>query len=199
MTFRLHSSDSRLQSRLELPYCGIICCAATMPRTTQTVPINSEQIRELVPHAGKMCLLERVLACDSVSIRCETHSHLDQANPLRRNGHLSSVCAIEYAAQAMALHGALTAPGQTGALTAPGQTDALNAAEPQGDRGVVRRGYLASVRDVRCHTPYLEQHASALTVSARLLFDESSRMIYSFTVAAGETELVTGRAAVILA
>ena len=161
-----------------------------MSETTHNVPVNVERIRELVPHTGKMCLLERVVACDAASIRCETRSHLDRANPLRRNGHLSSVCAIEYAAQAMALHGALTAPERTGAL---------NATPPSGASGDVRHGYLASVRDMRCHTHYLDEYAAELIISAKLIFDESSRMIYSFTVAAGETELVTGRAAVILA
>ena len=152
-----------------------------MSQTTHNVPINVERIRELVPHTGKMCLLERVVACDAASIRCETRSHLDRANPLRRDGHLSSVCAIEYAAQAMALHGA------------------LNATPPSGASGDVRHGYLASVRDMRCHTHSLDEHTAELIVSAKLIFDESSRMIYSFAVAAGETELVTGRAAVILA
>jgi predicted hotdog family 3-hydroxylacyl-ACP dehydratase len=215
-----------------------------MSQTTHDVPIDVERIRELVPHAGKMCLLERVVDCDTASIRCETRSHLDRANPLRRNGHLSSVCAIEYAAQAMALHGALmaprhsgalmaprhsgalTAPGHNGALMAPGDngaltapehsgaltapkhngaptapelSGALNATAPSGATGGVRRGYLASVRDMRCHTHYLDEYTAELIVSAKLMFEESSRMIYSFTVTAGETELVTGRAAVILA
>jgi predicted hotdog family 3-hydroxylacyl-ACP dehydratase len=188
-----------------------------MSQTTHDVPIDVERIRELVPHAGKMCLLERVVDCDTASIRCETRSHLDRANPLRRNGHLSSVCAIEYAAQAMALHGALMAPGDNGALTAPEHSGALtapkhngaptapelsgalNATAPSGATGGVRRGYLASVRDMRCHTHYLDEYTAELIVSAKLMFEESSRMIYSFTVTAGETELVTGRAAVILA
>ncbi len=192
----------------------------------QFVPIDAERIRKLVPHAGNMCLLERVVACDAASIRCETRSHLDQSNPLRRNGHLASICAIEYAAQAMALHGALTAPGHIGALTAPGHIGALTA---PGDNGAltapghigaltapghsgpltaaasgntpadVRHGYLASVRDLRCRTRCLDQYTGTLSVSATLVFDESARRIYSFVVAAGKTELVTGRAAVILA
>ena len=170
-----------------------------MSETTHNIPINVERIRELVPHSGKMCLLERVVSCDAASIRCETRSHLDRANPLRRNGHLSSVCAIEYAAQAMALHGALTAPKHISALTAAGHSSALNATAPSGASGGVRHGYLASVRDMRCHTRYLDEYTAELIVSAKLIFDESSRMIYSFTVAADETELVTGRAAVILA
>ncbi len=174
----------------------------------QSVPIDAERIRKLVPHAGNMCLLERVVACDAASIRCETRSHLDQSNPLRRNGQLASMCAIEYAAQAMALHGALTAPGDNGALTVPGHIGALTAPGHSGTLTAaasgntpadVRHGYLASVRDLRCRTRCLDQYTGTLSVSATLVFDESARRIYSFVVAAGKTELVTGRAAVILA
>lgn len=179
-----------------------------MSETMQSVPIDAERIRKLVPHAGNMCLLERVVACDAASIRCETRSHLDQSNPLRRNGHLASICAIEYAAQAMALHGALTAPkdigaltapGDNGALTAPGHSGPLTAAASGNTPADVRHGYLASVRDLRCRTRCLDQYTGTLSVSATLVFDESARRIYSFVVAAGKTELVTGRAAVILA
>ncbi len=179
-----------------------------MSETMQFVPIDAERIRKLVPHAGNMCLLERVVACDAASIRCETRSHLDQSNPLRRNGQLASICAIEYAAQAMALHGALTAPkdigaltapGDNGALTAPGHSGPLTAAASGNTSADVRHGYLASVRDLRCRTRCLDQYTGTLSVSATLVFDESARRIYSFVVAAGKTELVTGRAAVILA
>ncbi len=170
-----------------------------MSETMQFVPIDAERIRNLVPHAGNMCLLERVVACDAASIRCETRSHLDQSNPLRRNGQLASICAIEYAAQAMALHGALTAPKDIGALTAPGHSGTLTAAASGNTPADVRHGYLASVRDLRCRTRCLDQYTGTLSVSATLVFDESARRIYSFVVAAGKTELVTGRAAVILA
>ena len=170
-----------------------------MSDSLQTGPIDAQRIRELVPHAGKMCLLERVVACETASIRCETRSHLDQSNPLRRNGHLSSICAVEYAAQAMALHGALTAPENFGALTAPGRNNALNRARSGNAAADVRHGYLASVRDLRCRTRFLDQHTGTLNVSAELIFNESSRHIYAFVVADGDTELVTGRAAVILA
>ncbi len=170
-----------------------------MSETMQFVPIDAERIRKLVPHAGNMCLLERVVACDAASIRCETRSHLDQSNPLRRNGQLASICAIEYAAQAMALHGALTAPKDIGALTAPGHSGTLTAAASGNTPADVRHGYLASVRDLRCRTRCLDQYTGTLSVSATLVFDESARRIYSFVVAAGKTELVTGRAAVILA
>jgi hypothetical protein len=117
----------------------------------------------------------------------------------------------------MALHGALTAPGDNGAPTAPGHNSALtapgdnsalagsggsgalNAPAPGNDPESTRQGYLASVREMHCHTRYLDEYTGELVVGAKLLFNESTRMIYSFTVAAGESDLVTGRAAVVLA
>lgn len=166
-------------------------CAQMSPRTPNQ-PIGIERIRELVPHAGRMCLLERVVECDSSAIRCETRSHLDPDNPLLRDGHLSSICAIEYAAQAMALHGALNqTAGDNAAVTI------ARAQRPQPE-APARHGYLASVRDTRCHTPYLDVFDSKLIVSARRLLGESKHVIYAFVVATGQEELVSGRAAVVL-
>ena len=138
--------------------------------------IGADQIRDLVPHSEKMCLLERVLEWSDQSIRCETNSHLDMDNPLRRHGHLSSICGIEYAAQAMALHAALCS----------------NAGAP------VRHGYLASARDMRCTTAILDEHDSPLVVSAELVFADGSRVIYSFSIKFDGADLVSGRAAVVI-
>ena len=160
-----------------------------MSNQSQTGPIDIDRIRELVPHAGKMCLLERVLEYNDLSIRCETISHLDPDNPLRYKGHLSGICGIEYAAQAMALHGTLKSPQ---ASPHPEQTAGPAATS-------VRHGYLASVRDVCCSARYLDAFATPLIVGAELVFEDSSRVIYSFTIEAGDTELITGRAAVVLA
>lgn len=138
--------------------------------------IDADRIRELVPHSDKMCLLERVLDWNDKSIRCETSSHLEKDNPLRRHGQLSSICGIEYAAQAMALHAALCS----------------DAGAP------ARHGYLASVRDTRCTTPVLDKHDFPLLISADLDFADGSRVIYSFSIESDGTALVTGRAAVVL-
>ena len=155
-----------------------------MPATSQTTPICIDRIRDLVPHSGKMCLLEQVVEFNVESILCETHSHKDPGNPLRRKGHLSSLCAIEYAAQAMALHAALV----TG--SAPG-TQAPNP-DP------APHGYLASVRHIRCHVRYLDTVKSALDVRADYVFGDAGSMVYSFAITAGKTKLVTGRASVML-
>lgn len=159
-----------------------------MTTPEHTAPLDADQISALIPHAGSMCLLQRVLAFDDVSIRCETRSHLDPDNPLRHNGRLSSVCGIEYAAQAMALHGALKAS----AMTCGREQHA-----PQSP-AAPRHGYLASVRDTNCSSRYLDDNTASLMVSAELVFEQASRVIYAFAVAAGDRTLIAGRAAVVL-
>jgi predicted hotdog family 3-hydroxylacyl-ACP dehydratase len=57
-----------------------------------------------------MCLLDRVVHWDSQRIHCRASSHRSADNPLRSRDQLSAACGIEYAAQAMAVHGALQAP-----------------------------------------------------------------------------------------
>ena len=138
--------------------------------------IDAEQIANLIPHAGRMCLLEGVMAWDAESIRCTAVSHTRADNPLRRRGRLSALCGIEYGAQAMALHGALTA--------AEGQTQ--------------RAGLLASVRDLKCYASTLDAFDNPLLIDAQLLLSEANRVIYAFSVSCDGRPLLAGRNAVVL-
>lgn len=148
-----------------------------------------------------MSLLETIVEWDQSSICCETRSHLAADNPLRYKGRLSTLSGIEYAAQAMALHGGLksaAASQQPEQLHAGLVLPASAAVMPAG----ARHGYLASVRDAICTVPYLDAVAVALQVRARLLHEEGSRVIYEFELTAAngnETRLLSGRAAVVLA
>ncbi len=63
-----------------------------------------------IPHQGRMCLLEQVLSWDADRITCTSRTHLEPDHPLRAHGRLGAACALEYAAQAMAVHGALLQP-----------------------------------------------------------------------------------------
>ena len=130
----------------------------------------------MIPHAGAMHLLDGVLSWDADRIRCLSRSHRDRQNPLRMDGRLSALCGIEYAAQAMAVHGAL-------AGNVP-------------DRP--RLGYLASLREVRCSRARLDDLEGDLIVEAERLMGEKSHVIYSFEVRVGDVEIVSGRAAVVL-
>jgi predicted hotdog family 3-hydroxylacyl-ACP dehydratase len=130
----------------------------------------------MIPHAGSMCLLDRVVAWDPGKIVCVATSHRDPDNPLARCGRLRAVCGVEYAGQAMAAHGALT----------------------RRKTGAPRAGYLASLRDLRCFVPYLDECGAELTVEARLQLAEGARVIYDFELKDGERVVVSGRAAIAL-
>jgi predicted hotdog family 3-hydroxylacyl-ACP dehydratase len=76
----------------------------------------------------------------------------------------------------MALHGALT-------------RKASNGGNP---------GYLASVRDLRCHAAFLHDRGAELEIEARLVIAEGARVIYEFELTDDGHLLVSGRAAVAL-
>ena len=98
-------------------------------------------------------------------------------NPLRSADGLLAPCAIEYAAQAMALHGALIALPGTAA----------------------RPGYLASVRNVRLTVPRLDQIVGSLQVRAERLAGDARQILYGFAVSDEHGALlVDGRAVVVL-
>jgi predicted hotdog family 3-hydroxylacyl-ACP dehydratase len=122
-----------------------------------------------------------VSAWDTQQIRCEASSHRDSNNPLRAHGRLGAACGIEYAAQAMAVHGALLAESGAGAAS---QGPTL--------------GYLASVRGVTLHVDRLDDLSDALSIHAERLSGDNTTILYSFTVHAGRRLLLGGRAAVIL-
>jgi predicted hotdog family 3-hydroxylacyl-ACP dehydratase len=142
--------------------------------------LTKAEIAGLIPHAGPMCLLDRVLQWDDTHIVCEAIHHREPAHPLARDGLLDATAAIEYAAQAMAVHGALLA-----------KTAAAPDARP-------KVGYLASVREVVCHAPYLHIFAGALNIEVTRLIGEESRVMYEFAVSAEGEVRVTGRAAVVM-
>jgi predicted hotdog family 3-hydroxylacyl-ACP dehydratase len=146
------------------------------PRT-----LGRDGIAQRIPHQGTMCLLDGVQAWDEESIRCEASSHVAPDHPLRAQGRLGAACGIEYAAQAMAVHGALVAESAgAGAAAAP------------------RAGYLAGVRGVTLHVDRLDTVAGPLTVSAQRITGDANTVLYSFTVQAGEQVLLGGRAIVVL-
>ena len=129
-----------------------------------------------IPHQGSMCLLDAVLRWDASSIVCSASSHTRTDNPLRAQDTLGIANGIEYAAQAMAVHGALL----EGSKTAPAV------------------GFLASVRDVKWHAPYLDGLAAPLRVHAKRLSGDGTTILYSFHLHTGDTTLLSGRASVLL-
>jgi predicted hotdog family 3-hydroxylacyl-ACP dehydratase len=138
--------------------------------------IDKSVIANMIPHAGPMCLLEGVLEWDAKSIRCASRNHRDPNHPLRAGDRLPALAAIEYAAQAMAVHGGLSASAQS---------------KP-------RAGYLASVRDVICRRERLDDLDGYLVIDATRILGDESRVVYEFSVRVGEVDVLSGRATAIL-
>ncbi len=140
----------------------------TLPR------LDRAAIAARIPHGGRMCLLERVMHWDAENIRCIAVSHRDADNPLREAGGLPVWAAIEYAAQAAALHGALR------------DQHAAPHGKPQG-------GVLAALRNVETHIEWLDAIESELQFSATLLHSDAAGGIYRFQAHADERLLIAGQ------
>jgi predicted hotdog family 3-hydroxylacyl-ACP dehydratase len=139
--------------------------------------LNAAEIAARVPHHGTMCLLHALHESSETHVLCSTTSHHAADNPLRSASGLLSCNAIEYAAQAMALHGAMTA-----AADAP----------PQGGR-------LASVRGVKLHVPRLDTIEGSLFVHAERLVGDVGQAMYQFALRdERQNTLAQGRATVLL-
>lgn len=147
------------------------------PATPAT--LDHDGIARRVPHAGRMCLLHSLDAWSDDHVACSASSHTAADHPLRTASGLLSACAIEYAAQAMALHGALCA----------------ERADPHAQP---TPGFLASVRAVTLHVPRLDTLPSPLMVQARRQASQGTSVLYDFSVQAGGRIVAEGRATVVL-
>ena len=136
--------------------------------------LTRDSIAALIPHRGAMCLLHEVIRYDATGIICRAVNHRDSTHPLREAGALPAVAGVEYAAQAMAVHGALT-----------GSVD-------------VAPGVLAAIRELVMHVERLDDVAEDLIVAADKLWGEGTQLLYGFSISAGPRELLQGRAAVVL-
>jgi len=139
--------------------------------------LGRDGIAQRIPHSGSMCLLDGLLAWDATTVRCRASSHRDAAHPLRSPGGLLAPVAIEYAAQAMALHGALN--------VAPGS--------------VPSPGFLVAARQVRLQVARLDDVPGLLIVSATRLAGDGQQALYGFELHDESGRLlVDGRASVVL-
>lgn len=140
-------------------------------------PLDRTWIANHIPHQDDMCLLDQVQTWDALNISCLATSHRSANNPLRSNQQLGITTGIEYAAQAMAVHGALTAP--------------KNQPKP-------KVGYLVSVRGVNMHVVRLDNIEADLLIHATCIMANENNMLYEFRVSADKNILLAGRAAVVL-
>jgi predicted hotdog family 3-hydroxylacyl-ACP dehydratase len=135
--------------------------------------LNQKEIETLIPHSGAMSLLNEVLKWDEDHIVCLANSHRSKHNPLRNENALSSVCGVEYAAQAMAVHGA------------------LSKSDPDEEP---RPGYLASIKNLDLLVSSLDDIESDLVIEAELLMRDKEFLVYQFRVLSEGLNLLSGRA-----
>lgn len=135
-------------------------------------PENSQlQIEQLIPHAGRMSLIERIDSWDNHCIQCSTDSHRQPDHPLRCNGNLSALQLLEYGAQCIAIHGGLLAGGS-------------------------RPGFLAAIKNAHFYIEMLDNIQTQLTIRATSEIQHSNGAIYQFTVSAGQKLLLEAHATV---
>jgi predicted hotdog family 3-hydroxylacyl-ACP dehydratase len=135
-------------------------------------------IADHIPHQGRMCLLDRVLFWDDRCIECISATHRAPDHPLRAHGRLGAACLIEYAAQAMAVHGALLQPPV-----------------PEASRS----GMLTSARAVELLVARVDDLAGDLLIRAERQHSDGRGALYGFRVTEGARLLAHGRASLLLA
>lgn len=129
----------------------------------------------LIPHQGRMALIERVLDYDADALRAESDNHRDRQHPLRRGGRLHAVHLCEYGAQAMAVHGALTAR----------------------DAGLrARPGLLVALRAVDLEVERLDDLPGALAIEVRREHADAGIWLYRFRARCDGRPLASGLAMV---
>ncbi|TAN03738.1 MAG: phosphotransferase [Rhodanobacteraceae bacterium] len=131
----------------------------------------------LIPHTGAMCLLDEVVEWDAARLHARSASHQRADNPLRADGMLHAVNLCEYAAQAMAVHGALR------------EREAGGRARP---------GLLVALRDVELRVERIDDLPGRLQVHVECLLAMADSLQYAFQAGHRGSILATGRAAVML-
>jgi predicted hotdog family 3-hydroxylacyl-ACP dehydratase len=141
-------------------------------------------LEQLLPHAGRMRLIDRVVSYDDRCIVCESDSHRAADHPLAQDGVLSIVCGLEYGAQAMAIHGALLASALPPMSSVPSGA---------------RHGYLVAASDLTWTVERLDRCAAPLVIEAISEFRSGRQVAYHFELRVGDGAVLKGRASVLLA
>lgn len=141
--------------------------------------LNHQEIEQRLPHAGKMSLLDKVTHADLLTLSASAVSHLNSDNPLRFNNKLSSINGIEYAAQAMAVHGFL--------LSELKQTEAST-----------QTGYIATVRNIDIFTPFFPETESVIKIEVEQLMSDMNGFTYQFHIGDEKKVLISGKITVFL-
>lgn len=133
--------------------------------------LQRSDIARLIPHSGRMCLLDSVACFSAEEILCTSRSHRDPNNPLREGKELPVLALVEYAAQAAAVHAALVGAGI----------------------GDERIAFLGAVKNIAFYTCGVSSDIAQLRITAATLLQTADGAIYRFTVEGDGAELASGR------
>ncbi len=140
--------------------------------------IDSQTIKTLIPHGEQMSLIDAVEFWDDARIQCTTKSHQSPLNPLLDNGQLKSVLLIEYAAQAMAIHGALLH---------------RSLASEQKTAKQQKLQVIGSVKNLNIHVDTFQSYTQIINIEATRLMTNETGAIYTFTASAGTTPIIDAK------
>lgn len=141
--------------------------------------LDKTQIRDLLPHQGRMFLLDEVIAYDREAIECRASSHRDAGNPLRHMDILPVHAGIEYAAQAAGVHGGL-----------------LNRiANPQ---AAAQLGYLAVLSNIEWQVSRLDNLPEPLCIHAKRVAVTPGGRLYRFRIEHRATSIMQGELVIAL-
>lgn len=139
--------------------------------------MNSQEIEQCLPHAGKMSLLNKVCHADRSHLAATAISHLSCDNPLRYNNRLATVNGIEYAAQAMALHGFMLSEATDHAI---------------------QKGYIATVRNIEIDSPFFPDNDLPILVEVEQLMSDNNGFTYQFQISCEKKTLISGKITIFL-
>jgi predicted hotdog family 3-hydroxylacyl-ACP dehydratase len=131
--------------------------------------LTRSQIQGRIPHAAAMCLLDSVQRWDATTIVCQAAAPT-ATHPLARAQVVPAVAAIEYAAQAAAVHGSLL-----------------------DDNGSPRDGMLAKLTGVELAATGMDAAGGPLIVRAELLSQVATGCMYAFEVRDQRALVARGR------
>lgn len=118
-----------------------------------------------LPYGGLMRLIDEVVSVDDNALTARASGHRGADHPLRRAGRLHGLAAIEYAAQACALHGAWA--GRLGAGAGEGAA------------------VVATVQQLALAGGDLDRAGPVLTIEVRCAFRQTDSAVYTCVVSDG--------------
>jgi len=138
--------------------------------------LGKDGIAALIPHSGRMCVLDEVEDWTQTTIRALSMTHKDTDNPLARGGMLPILAGLEYGAQAAAVHDRLAVPYE----------------------GAARDGLIVAVRALAWSAERLDDIPGPLVAEAERHAGDGRSAVYEFRILGHDRVLLCGRITVLL-